>query len=144
MNSIKKCQCYAWLFHLFPSTSRWLPETDGAILLPAGSGLTHYRKFTQEKSGADIELSNNWTRLRPRGSPIGDVGRELSHRGTHCGVVWVSHVPEIWKGNDVLDDHRHPGDRPGAPACCQICAANRWQMRRYWVTFHETRRDHKV
>lgn len=49
MNSIKKCQCYASLFHLFPSTSLWLPETDGAILPPAGPGLTHYRKFTQEK-----------------------------------------------------------------------------------------------
>lgn len=49
MNSIKKCQCYASAFHLFPSTSLWLEKTDGAILPPAGLGPTYYPQFSHER-----------------------------------------------------------------------------------------------
>lgn len=48
MNSIKKCQCYASAFRLFPSTSLWLGKTDEAILPPPGPGPTHYPQFSRE------------------------------------------------------------------------------------------------
>lgn len=48
MNSIKKCQCYASPFRLFPSTSLWFGKTDEAILPPAGPGPTHYPQFSRE------------------------------------------------------------------------------------------------
>lgn len=144
MNSIKKCQCYAWLFHLFPSTSLWLPETDGAILPPAGPGLTHYRKLTEEKkSGVDIEHSNHWTRLHHCSSPIQrGVGGQRSTQ-CNCGVVLFLNVPKIWNHKDVFDDHYNPDDWPQGLTCCQISSANWWQMLYYVATFCETSTQHE-